>query len=59
MKKILASLLFIAVLSGLVWTGYQQYNNIWYAFLMIPVAALFGGLGGVIGIFFINTFFEK
>jgi len=59
MKKILAALLVIAVLSGLVWQGYQQSHNIWYSLLLIPAAALFGGLGGAIGIFFMNTFFGE
>jgi hypothetical protein len=59
MKKILAALLLIAVMSGLVWTGYQQSHNIWSALLMIPMCIVFGGIGGAIGIFFMNTFFGK
>ena len=59
MKKLLSVLLIVALLSGLVWSGYQQYHNIWYALLMIPECIVFGGIGGLIAIFIMENLFKK
>jgi fatty acid desaturase len=59
MRKILALFIIASLLFGLWWSGYSETKNIWNGFLYILCCIVFGGIGGLLGIFITKSFEKK